>query len=202
MNSSVLFVNYFKNIYEAVITVAKGMWVTLKTFFSRPVTIQYPEENPSQVPDEFFKEYSGPLKPLSERYRGFLTVELDICTACEACARACPINCIVIEHVKGERTDVVSKIDGRKTPKLRYPIKFDIDIGKCMYCGLCVEPCPTGAIYFTRKFELASYTPDKLILHFVSDDEANRVKEMARKLEEEAKKKAAATTGSQGGEKK
>lgn len=202
MNSALSIVNYFKNIYEALTTVAKGMWVTLKTFFAQPVTVQYPEENPSSPPDEFFKEYEGPLKPLSDRYRGFLTVELDICTACEACARACPINCIVIEHLKGERTEVESRIDGRKTPKLRYPVRFDIDIGKCMYCGLCVEPCPTGAIYFTRRFELASYTPDKLILHFVSEEEAKRIREMAKKLEEEAKKKAPGVTGSSSVEKK
>ncbi len=25
--------------------------------------------------------------------------------------------------------------------------RFDIDIAKCMYCGLCSEPCPTGAIH-------------------------------------------------------
>ncbi len=202
MGVAVGFINYFKNIYEAITTVAKGMWITLKTFFETPVTVQYPEENPSAPPHEFFDKYKGPLKPLSERYRGFLTVELDICTACEACARACPINCIEIEHVKGERTEVISKIDGKKTPKLRYAVRFDIDIGKCMYCGLCVEPCPTGAIYFTRKFELASYTPDKLILHFVTEKEAERFKEMAKKLEEEAKKKSSAIGGVTQAEKK
>jgi formate hydrogenlyase subunit 6/NADH:ubiquinone oxidoreductase subunit I len=195
-------INYFKNIYEAITTVAKGMWITLKTFFTTPVTVQYPEENPSAPPEEFFKEYSGPLKPLSERYRGFLTVDLDVCTACEACARACPINCIEIEHVKGERTEVISKIDGKKTPKLRFPVRFDIDIGKCMYCGLCVEPCPTGAIYFTRSFEGASYTTDKLILHFVKEEDANRLREMAKKIEEEAKKKTAQQAVVSGGEKK
>lgn len=202
MNACVGFVNYFKNIYEAVVTVAKGMWITLKTFFSHPVTVQYPEENPKAQPEEFFKRYEGPLKPLSDRYRGFLTVEMDICTACEACARACPINCIIIEHVKGERTEVISRLDGKKTPKLRYAVRFDIDIGKCMYCGLCVEPCPTGAIYFTRNFEGASYSPDKLILHFVTEEEAERIKKIAHKIEEESKKKMAGAGSAPDGEKK
>ncbi|HEY4716876.1 MAG TPA: NADH-quinone oxidoreductase subunit I [bacterium] len=182
------FINYFRNIYEAAVSIAKGMRITLKTFFSKPVTVQYPEENPAFTAEEFSRLYSGPLKPLSGRYRGFLTVQMDICTACEACARACPIACIAIEHVKGERTKVKSRLDAKETPKLRYATKFDIDIGKCMYCGLCVEPCPTGAIYFTRTFEGASYDPGELILHFVNEEEANRLKEIARKLEEDTKK--------------
>lgn len=202
MEAAGAFLNYFKNIYEAIVTVAKGMWITLKTFFTTPVTVQYPEENPSANPEEFFREYEGPLKPLSERYRGFLTVELNICTACEACARACPINCIVIEHVRGEKTEVVSKIDGKKTPKLRYATRFDIDIGKCMYCGLCVEPCPTGAIHFTRTFEGACYTPDRLILHFVTAEEAEKIKEMAKQVEEAAKAKVASQVQTGTGAKK
>jgi len=47
-----------------------------------------------------------------------------------ASARAHPV--INIDILKG---------DGKLVPKLRME-RFDIDIGKCMYCGLCVEPCP------------------------------------------------------------
>jgi NADH-quinone oxidoreductase subunit I/NAD(P)H-quinone oxidoreductase subunit I len=38
-------------------------------------------------------------------------------------------------------------------PKQRLVTQFDIDEAKCMYCGLCVEPCPTGAIQHTTEFE-------------------------------------------------
>jgi len=37
---------------------------------------------------------------LPERYRGFLEVDMSICTACQACERACPINVIAIEIEK------------------------------------------------------------------------------------------------------
>src|SRR5467141_19030 len=48
-------------------------------------------------------------------------------------------------------------------------LEFDIDICKCMYCGLCVEPCPTGAIQHTREFEGAVMHFNNLTLRFVPD---------------------------------
>ena len=45
--------------------------------------------------------------------------------------------------------------------------RFDIDMAKCMYCGLCSEPCPTGAIHHTPEFEGADYSLESLIRRFV-----------------------------------
>jgi NADH-quinone oxidoreductase subunit I/NAD(P)H-quinone oxidoreductase subunit I len=45
--------------------------------------------------------------------------------------------------------------------------RFDIDEAKCMYCGLCVEPCPTGAIQHTREFEGAQRFLSNMVLRFV-----------------------------------
>ena len=130
---------WFSDIIQGVTTTAKGMSVTFIHLFREPVTIEYPDVNvEAQLP---------------ERYRGILQVDMDICISCRLCENYCPIACIVIEDVKGGKTSVMSKITGKPTPKTRYPLRFDIDIAKCMYCGLCVEPCPTGAIHHTRKFE-------------------------------------------------
>ena len=41
---------------------------------------------------------------LPPRYRGFLEVDTAICTGCQACERACPINCIQISLEKDPRT--------------------------------------------------------------------------------------------------
>lgn len=132
-------VKWFQDIVEGVVTTAKGMFVTIKQLFREPITIEYPDINvESQLP---------------ERYRGILQVDMDICISCRLCESSCPIACIVIEDVKGAKTMVMSKITGKPTPKVKYPLRFDIDIAKCMYCGLCVEPCPTGAIHHTRRFE-------------------------------------------------
>src|SRR5206468_39791 len=89
------------------------------------------------------------------RYRGMLEVDLEICTACLACERACPIDCIVIDAEK-------DKAAGGLVMK-----RFDIDMAKCMYCGLCSEPCPTGAIHHTPEFEGADYSLESLIRKFV-----------------------------------
>ena len=38
-----------------------------------------------------------------------------------------------------------------------------------MYCGLCSEPCPTGAIHHTTEFEGADYSLESLIRRFIAE---------------------------------
>jgi NADH-quinone oxidoreductase subunit I len=139
---------YVKNVRDTAKSFWEGMSVTLSYMFRKPITTQYPDRVPVPVRDT-----------IPPRYRGFLEVDMDICTACQACERACPIAVINIDILKG---------DGKTTPKMRME-RFDIDIGKCMYCGLCVEPCPTGAIQHTREFEGAVMHFNNLTLRFVPD---------------------------------
>ena len=144
---------YFGNVVAAAKTTAEGMAVTLAQYFRRPTTVQYPDRTSVPVSDS-----------LPERYRGFLEVDMDICTACKACERDCPINVIAI--------------DIEKVGDQRVMTRFDIDMGKCMYCGICVESCPTDAhapgddeqtkcIRMTREFEGATSDFPTLTFRFI-----------------------------------
>ncbi len=137
---------YFKPVVNASKTIFEGMVVTFANMLRRPITIQYPDKTPVPVKEQ-----------LPPRYRGFLEVDLERCTACRLCMNACPIGCI--------------QIDVEKRDKQRGMTVFDIDIGKCMYCGLCVEPCPTGCIVFTPEFEGSVFDVDSLVMRFIPEGE-------------------------------
>lgn len=126
---------YFRNIGDAVATTLTGMRITLRYWVKEPaITVEYPDR---------LGAGKTARDLVAERYRGFLQVRLNSCIGCLQCMRTCPINCIRI---------VVDK-----RPEGRMLSRFDVNQAKCMYCGLCVEVCPTEAIVFTKRFEGACY---------------------------------------------
>ena len=36
--------------------------------------------------------------------------------------------------------------------------KIEFDIGRCMFCGLCIEACPYNALYMGRSYEQGRYS--------------------------------------------
>ncbi len=135
---------YLGNIVGSATSIFEGLAITFSHFFRKPFTVQYPDRMPIRVQDT-----------LPYRYRGILEVDLEICTGCLACERACPIDCIVIGATKDKETK-------RMTLEC-----FDIDLAKCMYCGLCSEPCPTGSIHHTREFVGAYYSLESVVRRYV-----------------------------------
>ncbi|HQT80609.1 MAG TPA: NADH-quinone oxidoreductase subunit NuoI [Ferrovaceae bacterium] len=107
----------------------KGMGVTGKHFFSRKITVQYPEEKTPQSP----------------RFRGLHALRRypngeERCIACKLCEAVCPAMAITIE------SEV--RADGS-----RRTTRYDIDLTKCIFCGFCEESCPVDSIVETRVFE-------------------------------------------------
>lgn len=170
------FERYWKSLFNGISSVFEAFTITMGHMFRTPMTVQYPEVNVKAR--------------LPERYRGFLNVDLDVCISCRNCEKACPIDCILIEDVKLERKSIIGN-NGKPSKKLLNPTVFNIDLSKCMWCGLCVEPCPTGAIYFTREFERSTSNIRDLYFEFVTPEERKALKAKAKNFaEKEAKKKA------------
>lgn len=102
-----------------------GLKLTGRYFFSKKVTIQFPEEH----------------TPKSPRFRGLHALRRypngeERCIACKLCEAVCPALAITIESEQRE--------DGS-----RRTTGYEIDLFKCIYCGFCEESCPVDSIVET-----------------------------------------------------
>jgi NADH-quinone oxidoreductase subunit I len=116
-----------------------GMALTLRYFFKRKATLNYPYEK----------------TPLSARFKGEHALRRypngeERCIACKLCEAVCPAQAITIEAEPRE--------DGS-----RRTTRYDIDMTKCIYCGLCEEACPVDAIVEGPNFEFATETREELM---------------------------------------
>ncbi len=139
--------NYFKEYYEGLKSLLIGMRTSLRVYFRKNVTQQYPENRHTTL-------------YVPQRHRAMLVMPHNEnnehkCIACGICQMNCPNDTIKIisEMVEGE--------DGKKRKVL---VKYEYDLGACMFCQLCTNSCPQGAIEFSNDFENAVFQREKLLL--------------------------------------
>jgi len=123
-----------------LLDLVKGMLLTQSYLTREKFTVQYPRTR----------------LPVKTRFRGALRLLIDpehgeeLCIGCQLCQKACPDDCITVYMEK--------RPEGPRHLKLKTRHKtFEIDLSRCMWCDLCVEVCPTGAIVSTEDYELASF---------------------------------------------
>lgn len=118
----------------------KGMSITLKHFFRKKVTINYPEQT-----REFSKVYRGKhVLKRDEQGR-------ERCTACGLCAVACPAEAITM--IAAERKPGEENLYREE----KYAAKYEINMLRCIFCGDCEEACPKEAIFLTDRIVKSDY---------------------------------------------
>jgi NADH-quinone oxidoreductase subunit I len=118
--------------------------------FRQPVTRQYPETG------RLFKRIAAPT-PVQPRFMGFpaLTWDHDVeepfCTACMVCIRNCPTQCMSAT-MKDNPLHKENKSHRRKIVD-----EFEINLNRCILCGICVEVCNFDAIVMSHEHELSTF---------------------------------------------
>ena len=121
----------------------EGLFVTIRTALRRPVTAQYPDPSKRQ--------------PIADLFMGFpaLTWDNDVqepyCTGCMVCVRDCPTQCM-----SAIMSDNPQHAEGRSRRR-KIVEAFEINLGRCILCGICVDVCNFDAIEMSHEHELSKY---------------------------------------------
>ncbi len=82
-------------------------------------------------------------RPASAVYRGFHLNDWETCVGCSTCQKVCDNAAITMVKVPGLPEDPAKGIRN---------LRPAIDYGRCCWCALCVDLCPTGSISLSTEY--------------------------------------------------
>ncbi|MCU0771857.1 MAG: NADH-quinone oxidoreductase subunit I [Verrucomicrobia bacterium] len=125
-----------------------GFKVTLRLFFRKKVTLQYPEQR-WMVPDGYrgapylVKDQEGNTK----------------CVSCQLCEFICPPKAIKIIP-PGPAAQLADRPNAEKMP-----LEFEINMLRCIFCGYCQEVCPEEAIFLLKDWSHVGTHRAEMVYH-------------------------------------
>ena len=122
-----------------------GFKVTLRHFFRKKVTMQYPEEKWTVPPG-----YRG--APYLVRNPEGRTK----CVSCQLCEFVCPPKAIRITPPGPPGSPQAGNVE-------KAPTEFEIDMLRCIFCGYCQEVCPEEAIFLMKDYSLTGETRKEMV---------------------------------------
>ncbi|MCU7931740.1 MAG: FAD-dependent oxidoreductase [Candidatus Thiodiazotropha sp. (ex Codakia rugifera)] len=100
-------------------------------------------------------------RPAAANYRGFHLNDNEKCIGCSSCQKVCDNAAITMVKVPHLPEDPVNGIRN---------LRPAIDYGRCCWCALCVDICPTSAISLSREY-VHICTQEEIDSYFILPDE-------------------------------
>ena len=137
-------------IYTVIKAIFIAFSVGIRNIFKKRMTLRYPEEK-LEIDSGYTFDYK--TVPGSPGFKGRHILYTDKCTGCSLCAIACEniADCIDMVRVEGN------------WPINERSIMPQIDYGRCVFCGFCVDACPFDCLFMTPEYELSVTDKRKLV---------------------------------------
>ncbi len=128
-------------------TIIGGFKVSIKHFFRKKITMQYPEQTWTVPPG--FRGIPHLVKDQNGRVK---------CVACQMCEFICPSKAIKVTPPGPEDNPALGNVE-------KQPREFQLNIARCTFCGLCQEICPEEAIFLMNRYSWVKHSREEMILN-------------------------------------